>query len=564
MNTMINSRLPVMDEETTPTLPTCLGEAMALVLKVEEEGHPSELADWLAHHPDMAGDLADFLAGQRHIRQSASAGLSHHGYGGPNVSGLEIQEEIGRGGMGVVYRAFDRILKRTVAVKCVLTSQLTCEKDLARFRFEAESAARLDHPAIVPVHSFGEIDGQPFLVMKLMEGGSLASLLRGLTPGQLLPPQEAARLVRDIALGVQHAHDRGLLHRDLKPANILLDAEGVPHVADFGLAIALQNTASVHQSGSMAGTASYMAPEQVNGDCGLTTSVDIHALGAILYELLAGQPPFGRDEWLVTIQRVRDDPAPSLVRFRPNLPKDLETICLRCLEKEPRDRYPSAMHLAEDLNRFIEGDPVMAHRRGHISDVAKALARRRNTESMTSWPGFFMAAKSLLITQAMVQAVVLSNISPWWAYAALGLHFAGWICLYWWFLVKRAHDVSPVERISSGLQLGNMLACFSLVPAHIAMHGSNLLPIYPPLTTVFGLSIFAHGATHWGRLYVVGTYLMAVAAMLPLVPMNYWPTAHGLLHAAALVWMGFRHRQFNMESQVIAKTRPGASRLTGT
>ena len=562
MNTMTDCRRAEIDE-TIPTLPAGLAEAMALVLKAEEEGHPSELADWLAHHPEMAGDLADFLAGQRHIRQSAAEVPGHHAFhGGPNVHGLEILEEIGRGGMGVVYRAFDRILKRTVAVKCVLTSQMTCEKDLARFRFEAESAARLDHPAIVPVHSFGEIDGQPYLVMKLMEGGSLASLLRGLTPGQLLPPHEAARLVRDIALGVQHAHDRGLLHRDLKPANILLDSEGVPHVADFGLAITLQSSASVHQSGSMAGTASYMAPEQVTGDSGLTTSVDIHALGSILFEMLSGQPPFGRDDWLVTIQRVRDDPAPSLVRFRPNLPKDLETICLRCLEKEPRDRYPSALHLAEDLNRFLEGDAIVAHRRGSISDVAKALARRRNTQSMTSWPGCFFAAKSLLISQALVQAVVLSNLNPWWAYAALGLHFAGWIVLYWWFLVKRAYDISPVERNSAALQLGTMLACFSLVPAHIMLHGRDLLPIYPPLTTVFGISIFAHGATHWGRLYLAGLYLLVTAALMPLVPPLYWPATHGLMHGATLVWMGLRLREFDLESQQMAKSKSGMSRLS--
>jgi hypothetical protein len=537
-----------------------LEEAIALVLRAEEAGEVPNLADWLARHPSHAVELAEFLAAQQNLFSekpiSNPATAENHALSkNSSLSGFEIHEELGRGGMGVVYRAYDRSLKRTVALKSILTGDLATERDLIRFRFEAESAAGLDHPAIVPVYAFGEFDSRPYLVMKLMEGGSLAAHLRQSGPGSKIAPHEAARLVRDVAQGVHHAHQRGLLHRDLKPANILLDADGVPHVADFGLAIVLKSTFSLSQGASMAGTAAYMAPEQVAGDAGLTTAVDIHALGAILYELITGEPPYGRDEWLLTIQRVRDDNPPDMRRACPDLPRDLEAIVLRCLEKDPRDRYSSALNLAEDLSHFLEGEPLATRRKGLLVGLGRAVSRRRDTTTMTSWPAFFVTAVSLIISQTIVMAVLLSGANPWLAYAGLGSHFLGWIVLYWLYLVMRSSVVSPVERMSTGLQLGIMLACFSLVPAHIYLHGNNILPIYPPMTTIFGLGVFAHGATHWGRLYLVGIYMMLVALMMPLVPMLWWPAAHGILHGAALVWMGLKHREFDRMGSISNSNR---------
>lgn len=179
--------------------------------------------------------------------------------------------------------------------------------------------------------------------MALMEGGSLAQRLRNRKPGEGVPALEAAELIRDVALGAHHAHQRGLLHRDLKPGNILFDGQGRPHIADFGLALPLEATFSL--SRSMAGTAGYMAPEQVGGEQNLTIAVDVHALGAILYELLAGEPTFGREEWLLTLQRVRDETPPPLRGGRNGAAVDLETICLRCLEKDPQDRSPRPRRL---------------------------------------------------------------------------------------------------------------------------------------------------------------------------------------------------------------------------
>lgn len=546
-----------VDATTNP-----LESAIALVLRAEEEGAVADLAAWLARYPAHATELADFLVSHKHLMkavgQKRTSSELDSGFS-RRLSGtdFDILEEIGRGGMGVVYRAIDRTLKRTVALKSIITGQMTTEKELIRFRFEAEAAAGLDHPSIVPVLSFGEIDGSPFLVMKLMEGGSLANRLREMGPGSQLSVNQAAQLVREVALGVHHAHQRGLLHRDLKPANILLDGDDKPHVADFGLAIVLKATFSLSQGGSLAGTAAYMAPEQVNGDQGLTTAVDVHALGAILYELITGEPPYGREEWLVTIQRVRDETPPSIHRVRTDVPSDLEEIILRCLEKDPRDRYPSALALAEDLTHFLDGEPLHARCKGLYVGVSRALARRRDTLSMSSWPAFFVTATSLVISQALVQAVILTGANPWLAYAAMASHFVGWLVLSWCFLITRAHVVSPVERMSAGLQVGLMIACLSLVPAHVYLHGNNILPIYPPMTTVFGLGVFAHGATHWGRLYLVGLYLMAVAFFMPVVPMTWWPTAHALLHGAALVWMGIRHKQFDAQARNSFSSRSG-------
>lgn len=528
-----------------------LEEALAVLLQAEDSGRVPDLSEWLAFHPENALELADFLALHRNLfemnktfdtwtNQPCSSKTQIH------IPGFEIQDEIGRGGMGVVYRAFDQSLKRTVALKCILIGEMASQRDLLRFRFEAEAAAGLDHYAITPVYSFGENNGQPYLIMKMMDGGSLAKRLKENGTYHLIPYQDSARLVRDIALGVHHAHLHGLLHRDLKPANILLDHDGRPHVADFGLAIALKSSFSKSQSGSMAGTAAYMAPEQISGESALSTAVDIHALGAILYELVTGIPPYGNEEWLITIQRVRDENPYDMRQYCPNLPRDLETIILRCLQKQPADRYDSAQSLAEDLTRFINDQPLLSQSKNWLRKIGHAVSHRRQTMSMSSWPAFFMSATSLIISQMIVTAILMTGANPWLTYVALGTHYAIWMILYWIFLVSRSNLVSMVERSSMSLQLGMMIALLSLLPSHFYFHGSNILPLYPYMNAIFGIGIFAHGATHWGRLYVVGTYLMLIAIAMPLLPIQWWPMLHGIFHGAALLWLGYRHREFDI------------------
>jgi tetratricopeptide (TPR) repeat protein len=273
------------------------------------------------------------------------------------VPGYDILQELGRGGMGVVYQARQVRLNRLVALKMILAGLHAGTEQQARFRIEAEAVARLQHPNIVQIYEVGDQDNQSYLALEFVDGGSLAQQRAG-TP---LPPAPAARLVETLARAVQHAHQRNIVHRDLKPANVLLTADGVPKITDFGLAKRLEEEGVTGSSGAIMGTPSYMAPEQARGNTRqVGPAVDLYALGAILYELLTGRPPFKAATALETLQQVvHEEPVPPR-QLQPKLPHDLETICLKCLRKEPSQRYAGAGELAEDLQRYLRGEPIRA------------------------------------------------------------------------------------------------------------------------------------------------------------------------------------------------------------
>jgi WD40 repeat protein/predicted Ser/Thr protein kinase len=275
----------------------------------------------------------------------------------PSLPGYEVLGELGRGGMGVVYRARQMGLNRVVALKVILAGEHAGPGEVDRFRREAEAAARLQHPHIVQIHDIAEHQGRPFFSMEYLPGGSLDKKLAG-TP---LPARQAAELVEALARAVQAAHERGVVHRDLKPANVLLTEDGTPKVADFGLAKRLDGSGAQTQTGAVMGTPSYMAPEQAAGRArDLGPATDVYALGAILYEALTGRPPFKAATPVETIQQVlSEEPVPP-ARLQRQLPRDLETVCLKCLEKEPQGRYATAADLADDLGRFLKGAPVQA------------------------------------------------------------------------------------------------------------------------------------------------------------------------------------------------------------
>jgi WD40 repeat protein/tRNA A-37 threonylcarbamoyl transferase component Bud32 len=278
------------------------------------------------------------------------------------VPGYELLGELGRGGMGVVYKARQIKLNRVVALKMILAGGHAGAADLARFVTEAEAIARLQHPNIVQLYEVGEHGGLPYFSLEFCPGGSLDRKLGG-TP---LPPRQAAALVETLARAMQAAHEKGVVHRDLKPANVLVAEDGTPKVTDFGLAKKLGEAAGQTASGAVLGTPSYMAPEQALGKAkAVGPAADVYALGAILYELLTGRPPFkAATTWDTVQQVVNGDPAaPS--RLQPNLPRDLETVCLKCLQKDPDRRYPSAADLADDLRRFQTGESIRARPVGY-------------------------------------------------------------------------------------------------------------------------------------------------------------------------------------------------------
>jgi serine/threonine protein kinase/tetratricopeptide (TPR) repeat protein len=275
---------------------------------------------------------------------------------GQTIGHYEILEEIGHGGMGVIYRARQRYSRRIVALKRVLSYQTNSHEALARFRREAEAAASLDHPNILPIYEVGETeDGVPFFSMKLATGGSLravASALRGKT-------RECVQLIAKVARAITYAHGQGILHRDLQPGNILLDARGEPLVSDFGLAKWLDQESDLTRTLTTFGTPGYIAPEQAEG-AHFSAAADIYSLGAILFNLLAGRPPFVGTNALSVIRQAAASPAPKLRSIAPSVGRDLETIIARCLERDPKARYPAAAALAEDLERWLEGRPIIA------------------------------------------------------------------------------------------------------------------------------------------------------------------------------------------------------------
>jgi tRNA A-37 threonylcarbamoyl transferase component Bud32 len=288
------------------------------------------------------------------------------------VPGYEVLEELGRGGMGVVYKARQTKLDRTVALKMILAGAHATSEDLLRFRSEAEAIARLQHPNIVQISEVGEHEGMPFFSLEYCPGGSLERKLTG-TP---LPAGQAAALVEQLARGTHAAHEKAVVHRDLKPANVLLSEEGTPKVSDFGLAKKL-DAAGHTQSGVVMGTPSYMAPEQASGrGHEVSPPTDVWALGAILYECLTGRPPFRAATTMDTLMQViHEEPVPP-GRLAPKLPRDLETICVKCLQKQPGRRYASALDLADDLRRFQNGEPIVARPVSKVERAAK-WARRR-------------------------------------------------------------------------------------------------------------------------------------------------------------------------------------------
>jgi len=323
------------------------------------------------------------------------------GPGLPTVPGYEILAVLGRGGMGVVYQARQVALKRLVALKMILAAGHASASDRARFRVEAEAVARLQHPNVVQVHEVGEADGQPYCALELLTGGSLKEKLAG-SP---LAPQAAAGLVELLARGMNAAHAAGVVHRDLKPANVLFAADGTPKVTDFGLAKRLDDDSLQTRTGAVMGTPSYMAPEQAEGRAAEAGPLaDVYALGAILYECLTGRPPFKAATVLETLDQVRSQEPVPVRSLNPAVPRDLETVCLKALEKAPARRYASAGDLADDLKRFQAGEPVRARPVGAAGRLWRWCRRNR--------------AVALLVAAVFLTLAAGAAVATWFAVAA--------------------------------------------------------------------------------------------------------------------------------------------------
>ena len=537
-----------------------------LVESLSEEHGPgaqARLDALAAAHPDLAGQLRELFAAMSvvdavaerstiMVRDGAGtadrpAGRPATGAAGTFVPGssplpatfadYELLEELGRGGMGVVYRAAQRSLGRTVALKMLLRRDLASPADLARFRSEAEAAARLDHPGIVSIFEVGEYDGHPFYSMRFIEGTTLA---RRLAAGPL-PPREAAAILAKVADAVQAAHDRGILHRDLKPSNILIDAAGEPHVSDFGLAKQLEADGSVTHTGAILGTPCYMSPEQAAGSRGdVGPASDVWSLGAILYQTLAGRPPFQAGSPMDTLLAVleADPPLPRTVVA--NADPDLQMVALKALQKPQDLRYASAAALATDLRSYLAGEPVAA-RRGGFADVFSRLFRETHHAVVLENWGLLWMWHSVVILALCVSTDVLAwqGVTGPWPYLALwGGGLALWAPIFW-ALRHRNGPVTAVERQIAHVWGGSVVASVLLFWVE-ALLGLPVLKLSPVLALLAGLVFFAKAGILSGAFYVQAIVLFATALVMCVVP-DYQHVVFGLVSAACFFVPGLKY-----------------------
>jgi tRNA A-37 threonylcarbamoyl transferase component Bud32 len=440
-----------------------------------------------------------------------------------DFGGYELLEELGRGGMGVVYKARQKSLGRVVALKMILPTQLPTEQAVLRFQAEARAAARLRHPNVVAVHEVGELHGQPYFTMDYVEGRELGAV----AAGQPMEPRAAARLMAQVAGAVEHLHQHGIVHRDLKPSNILVDQEGHPYVTDFGLALACGGDSQLTQSGMIVGTPSYMAPEQAAGRRqAVGPGADVYSLGAILYELATGRPPFDEPTPLETLVQVLEGEPPAPRTLNRHLPRDLELVILRCLEKRPEARYPSAGALAADLERFLREEPVEARPRGPQHRLVR-WCRRRPALAIR------LAAVLIFALVAHVSYTFIQQVTPLRHAAVLGAlgMFAAAAAAFEWAAARARNKILVPFAWSTADML---LASFIIWITHNQ---------FSPLVVAFPLLIATAGLWFRVRLVWFSTALAAVAYTLltataqpPSEEGGLWH--HHLIFVAALLMVG--------------------------
>jgi hypothetical protein len=561
----ITSRFRAIDVELSSAQEERLAELLEELSEERGAAAQAHLERLAADHPDLAGQLRELFAAmmvtdavvehstiyENGLADAASrpAPPLRIDTGGflPGSTPLPARfgdytllEELGRGGMGIVYRAIQGSLGRTVAVKMLLRRDLASPADLARFRSEAEAAARLDHPGIVAILEVGEHDGLPFYSMRFIEGTTLA---RRLAEGSITV-REGALLLAKVADAIQAAHGRGVLHRDLKPSNILIDAAGEPHVSDFGLAKRLEADQSVTHTGAILGTPCYMSPEQAAGSRGeIGPSSDVWSLGAILYQMLTGRPPFQASSPMDTLLAVLESDPPVPRSIDRQVDRDLEMIALKSLQKPQELRYASAGALASDLRAFLAGEPVAA-RSGGLADVAARLFREtHHAVVLENWGLLWMWHSVVVLTLSVITDVLAwQHVESRWPYLVLwGGGLALWAPIFW-ALRHRAGPVTAVERQIAHVWGGTVLASVLLfwVEALIPPNGLAVLTLSPVLALLAGLVFFAKAGILSGAFYIQAAVLFATSLVMCVVP-TYQHIIFGLVSAACFFVPGYKY-----------------------
>jgi serine/threonine-protein kinase len=471
------------------------------------------------------------------------------------IGDYELLYELGRGGMGVVFKGRDVKLNRFVAVKMILPAAIPDEADLERFRTEASAAAGLQHPNIVAVHAVGQEEGRWYYCMELIEGPSLA---KKLASGPL-PGRTAARYMVGVARGIDHAHRHGVLHRDLKPANILLDADDQPHVADFGLAKQMaRDRQGCTRTGAVLGTPSYMSPEQAAGAKTIGPACDVYGLGALLYELLTGRPPFKAESSLDTIMQVLErDPAPPRL-LNPKVDRDLETICLKCLQKDPARRYPSAAMVAEDLERYLNGESIRARHFNMIDRLAWTLEHSQYDVQFGPYGTMLYWFAAIMMGTQLTKQVLLWTQQPvGWFTACQAAQFGliGVVCCLYRGGVKGLWPTTTAERQLWSVWIGYIIAALLIVVAGWRDAFLYEIPptvVYPFYAVTAGMAFFFLGSSYWGWCYAFGLAFFGLAAAM-LFTVDWAMLEFGVLWALCLVILGARLRWLARERSEGAK-----------
>ena len=500
-------------------------------------------------HPEIADELRELwgavmiadAAGSSELHATLSSGTARDTPGASfelpcRFGDYELLEELGRGGMGIVYRARQVSLNREVALKMILQGQLASPADRERFQAEAEAAARLDHPGIVPVYEVGNSEGHPYFSMKYVRGETLSHRLAN----GLVSPKAGADILASVARAIHYAHRQGVLHRDLKPSNILIDDEGQPHVTDFGLAKRVQEAESLTRSGAILGTPAYMAPEQAAGARGeVGPASDVFSLGTVLYQMLTGKPPFQAASPVDTIlMLLEQDVVPPRV-VNPRVDRDLEMIALRCLQKPIDLRYDSAGSLADDLEAYLNNEPIAA-RSGRFGQVLSQMFRETHHSAVLENWGLLWMWHSLVLFSASA----LTNVLQWlhvdrWIYMALWtMGIWVWAGVFWW-LRRRMGPVTFVERQIAHVWAASMVSIAGLFFVEMWL-GLPALTLSPVLPLIAGM-VFAIKAG-----ILSGTFYLQAAALYVTSPLMAWfpEVGHlifGTVSAACFFFPGLKY-----------------------
>jgi hypothetical protein len=442
----------------------------------------------------------------------------------------------------------------------ILGGKLASEQDLKRFLAEAEAAAQLRHRNIVTIYEIGSVQGQHFFSMEFIEGETLTRRLAG----GPLPGRKAAHYIQCIARAVHYAHTQGVVHRDLKPSNIMLSAEDEPLVTDFGLAKRIDGTESLHtQTGSILGTPSYMAPEQAAGRIReIGPASDVYSLGAILYELLTGRPPFQSDTHLDTLIHVlHTDPVPPRL-LNPKVDADLETICLKCLEKSSAARYASAEALAADLERYLNGESISVRSFNIFDRLTRILDRSQHDVTFHTWSNMlFLLAPLILIEHILIFYLSHTNAHDALLFLARFSQFALLGVIFWFNRGTQLFPRTAAERELWTIWIGyiifyggTLVVVRSLIRHGILAAGElapqqwNNLILYPISSLLAGLAFFVMGSNYWGRCYAFGLGFL-VLAVVATFHVDWAPLEFGLLWALILVNLGWRLRRFSAQAE---------------